>query len=152
MCQNVSKKVLLTAGPLFQIKIQSRFRVFVKGERQKYTNTLRTKDWWTLGIKWARGNLILGVNRGYGFIFGSLWHFITKFDRYYKMRQLFYGKMWQKFITKFASFFITKYDCYITKCDVSCIYETIFSCKAIKSSKQFGNQYKTSRHSFRWVN
>ena len=52
----------------------------------------------------------LGVKSGYVFIFGLLWHVITKRDRfYYKMQYSFYYKMWQKFITKFVNF-ITKYD------------------------------------------
>ena len=44
-----------------------------------------------------------------GFIFDSLWQFVTKCD---KMRQLFYHKMRQKFITKCVCFFITKCDVY----------------------------------------
>ena len=44
------------------------------------------------------------------FKFGSLWHFITKWARYYQMRQLFYYKMWQNVVTKCVRFFITK--CY----------------------------------------
>ena len=94
---NASKKVLLT-GPRFQTKIPSGSRVCVQGERQKYVYTLRTEDKGTLDIKWAwyltQRNLILGVNSGCSFIFVTLWHFITKCDRYYcKMRQLFYYKM-----------------------------------------------------------
>ena len=53
----------------------------------------------------------LGVNSGYRLIFGSLWHFITKCDRYhYKMQQLYYYKMRQNFVTKCIRFFISKSD------------------------------------------
>ena len=50
------------------------------------------------------------ANSGYGFIFGSLWHFVTKCDRYY-------FKMRQKFLTKCVRYFITKSDSSITKYD-----------------------------------
>ena len=44
----------------------------------------------------VKGNLFLGVNIGYGLIFGSLSQFITKCGRYYyKMCQLFYYEMTQ---------------------------------------------------------
>ena len=54
----------------------------------------------------------------WGFIFDSLWHFITKCDRYYyNVRQLFYYKMRQKFIAKCGRFFVTKRDSFILKCN-----------------------------------
>ena len=55
---------------------------------------------------------------GRGFIFGSLWHFITKCERYHcKMRQLFYYKMRQKCITECIRLFITKCNSFMTKFD-----------------------------------
>ena len=51
-----------------------------------------------------------------GFIFDSLWHFITKCDRYYyKMWQLFYYKTRKNFTTKCDRFFIIKRDNFIKK-------------------------------------
>ena len=65
----------------------------------------------------TQGNPIFRVNSGFGFIFGSLWYFITKYDRcYLKMRQLFYYEMWQKFITKCVKLFITNCNSFITNC------------------------------------
>ena len=73
--------------PKFQAKIPSQYRVFVHGDRQKYTLHLKTN---------------FDV-----FIFRPFWHFITKCYRYYyKMRHLFYYKMRQKFITKCVNVFI----------------------------------------------
>ena len=72
-------------------KIPSQYRVFVHGDRQKYTLHLKTN---------------FDV-----FIFRPFWHFITKCYRYYyKMRHLFYYKMRQKFITKCVNVFITECD------------------------------------------
>ena len=51
------------------------------------------------------------------FIFDSLRHFITKYDRYYcKMWQKFITK--QKLITKCVRFFITKCNSFSTKCNM----------------------------------
>ena len=67
------------------------------------------------------GGLILGVN---SFIFDSLWQLIAKYDRYYKMRQLFYYRMRQEFITKCARFLLQNATAllenatiFITKCN-----------------------------------
>ena len=68
------------------------------------SNDLEQRD---IGNSMSVKNLILGVNSV------SLLQFITKCYRYYyKMRQLFYYKIWQRF-----RFFITKCNNLITKCD-----------------------------------
>ena len=61
---------------------------------------------------------ILWINSRYGFIFGLLWYFIGKCNRYYyKKGQLFYYKMRQKFITKCVRLFNTKWSSFITNCE-----------------------------------
>ena len=57
-------------------------------------------DYWvTFTEEICNGKLhfLCSVKSAYGFVFGSLWHFITKCGRHYcKMRQLFHYKMRQK--------------------------------------------------------
>ena len=56
---------------------------------------------------YIQGNLILGVNSGYCFIFGLLWHFITKCDRYYfKTRELSYYKLPKNVLQNAPGFFL----------------------------------------------
>ena len=106
-------------GSKFIAKIPSRLEF---SSQQKDRNTLFLKGEGLRNIGYKDGtrqpeNLVLRVTGGCGFISGSLWHFITKWDRhYYKMRQLFHYIMRQKFIIKRVGWFITKCHNFITKC------------------------------------
>ena len=112
----------MLTGPKFQAKIPSRSGVFDEGG-----------DSYTSSHEGQKANLFSAFNSAYGFMPGSSWHVITKFDRcFYKMRRLFYYKMRQIFITKCVSLqnaivslqnatVTKKCDDFITKCD--CYYK-----------------------------
>ena len=66
-------------------------------------------------------------------IFGSLWHFIIKYDRhFYKMPQLLYYKMRQKFITKCDSY--TKSAHLIRKCDIYYIMRPLLENESVSKN------------------
>ena len=98
MCQNVSKEVLLT-GRRIQAKIPNHSGDCVLREGQLYALPLMAKNSriFSIALAWYYAR---------GFIFGSLWQFITKCDRYYyKIRQLFYYKMRHVFYQKMRQFY-----------------------------------------------
>ena len=114
MCQNIFEKILITE-PKNQVNFQSNLKITFR-EDDSYThfkNRFLTDSLHCMGIILDKEiffcvSLVVKV-----FIFGLLWTFITKWNKYcYKMRQLFHHKMQQKFITKCSRFFIIKRDNY----------------------------------------
>lgn len=93
-----------------------------QGELQKCTIPQRTKEQGTLEITWiwyqTQENLVLGVNGGCSFIFGSSWHFVTKCDRcYIKCDSYFITRFKKCLLQNALGFFILKWDSLIINCD-----------------------------------
>ena len=126
-------KLVKRENSLPQVLNLSLPKCFLGSFVNKTQNSSKTsKPFWRL--RFGRGSVVRPPFNGEelrdrGFIFDSLWHFITKCNRYYyKIRQLLYYRMQQKFITKYVNFLLqnatlllqnatVKCDDFITKCD-----------------------------------
>ena len=104
-------------GPKFQTKIPCYSRVFLPGEQQPVDPPSKDEELRVIGLKeawyYTQGNVILGLNSRFGFIFGSLWDFITNFEN---AKAILLQNV-TKVLIKWVRFFITQCDS-ITKCSV----------------------------------